>query len=105
LQTLFLFNIFFEVSKILVSTGEPLKYGDGDTTTTEIIGGMTCQDLGSYPLGIYGGVGSTIGSFAVICGGMEWDGLVHLSSSLNQCHKLVAGEWHQFTLLVYRASK
>jgi hypothetical protein len=85
------------VSKILVSTGEPLKYGDGDTTTTEIIGGMTCQDLGSYPLGIYGGVGSTIGSFAVICGGREYNGSSYLS--VKQCYKLVAGEWQQFATM------
>ena len=53
-------------------------------------------------LDTYGAVGSNIGSFAVICGGMEWDGLVHLSSSLNQCHKLVAGEWHQFSNMTSR---
>ena len=54
----------------MVSTGR-------DVRKTEIINleneGLTCQDLGNYPLAISGGgVGSNIGSFAAICGGEEY---------------------------------
>ena len=90
------------MSKLLVSTG----FRTDTARKTEIINleneGLTCQDLGNYPLYTYGAVGSNIGSFAVICGGLEYDGLVHLGSSLNQCHKLVAGEWQQFTNMTSR---
>ena len=57
---------------------------------------LTCQDLGNYPLISYGGVGSNIGSFAAICGGYGGWG------SVNQCYKLVAGEWQQFATMTSR---
>ena len=85
--------IFFIVTKILVSTGNPLSFA----TKTEIINpdneSLTCQDLEDYPLGIEGAVGSNIGSFPVICGG--WDG----SESVKQCHRLESGRWQHFANL------
>ena len=85
--------IFFIVTKILVSTGNPLSFA----TKTEIINpdneSLTCQDLEDYPLGIEGAVGSNIGSFPVICGG--WDG----SGSVKQCHRLESGRWQHFANL------
>jgi hypothetical protein len=85
--------LFFIVTKILVSTGNPRSFA----IKTEIINldndNLTCQDLEDYPLEIRSGVGSIIGSFPAICGG-------HGSgSSLNQCYRLVAGEWQQFATM------
>ena len=87
----------------MVSTGR-------DVRKTEIINleneGLTCQDLGNYPLAISGGgVGSNIGSFAAICGGEEWSasgGPNGFFYSLNQCYKLVAGEWQQFATMTFK---
>ena len=84
------------MSKILVSTGYPLS----SAIKTEVINleneAMTCQDLGNYPLQTRGGVGSNIGSFAAICGGY---GTGAMAGLLNQCYKLVAGEWQQFATM------
>ena len=85
--------IFFIVTKILVSTGNPLSFA----TKTEIINldneSLTCKDLEDYPLVIQGAVGSNTGSFPVICGG--WDG----SESVKQCHRLESGRWQHFANL------
>ena len=98
MNTLLIQSSFFAVSKFLVSTG-----GRSFERKTEIINleneSLTCKDLGDYPLHMYLGVGSNIGSFAVICGGLNGDGS---HSSLNQCHKLVAGEWQQFATMTSR---
>ena len=67
---------------------------------TEIINleneALTCQDLGNYPLQTNGGVGSNIGSFTAICGGL---GTGAMAGLLNQCYKLVAGAWQQFATM------
>ena len=74
---------------ILVSTGFP--YGTYyntiyNTRTTEIInidnGGLTCKDLGEYPLQIQGAVGGNMGSGPFICGGSN------VSTIFNQCYRL-----------------
>ena len=97
LCTLFNLIFFFAVSKILVSTGHLLS--NSATKTTEIINlgndTLTCQDLENYPLEIRSGVGSNIGSFPAICGGYGYES----GSSLNQCHRLMAGEWQQFATM------
>ena len=83
------------MTKILVSTGNPRS----SATKTEIINldndNLTCQDLEDYPLEIHSGVGSNIGSFPAICGGYRYES----GSSLNQCHRLMAGEWQQFATM------
>ena len=98
MNTLLIQFSFIAVSKILVSTGYPTS----SARKTEIINleneSLTCQDLGNYPFGIYGGVGSNIGSLAVICGGTGGIG----ATSEKQCYKLVAGEWQQFATMTTR---
>ena len=78
---------------ILVSTGLPYS----SSRKTEIINlkndGLTGEDCGYYPLEIDGAVGANMGSFAAICGGRE------SGSSVNQCYKLVLGEWQQFATM------
>ena len=86
--------IFFATSKFLISTGVDNTGTYSSARKTEIIDlkndGLTCKDLGNYPLEMRAGVGSNIGSFTAICGGHDD------SSTWNQCYKLVAGEWQQF---------
>ena len=85
---------YFSVSKILVSTGYPR---DSVRKTTEIIDlkdeFLTCKDLEKYPSKISGAIGSNMGSFPVVCGG--FDG----SSKMDQCQRLVEGEWQQFATM------
>ena len=87
---------FFAVLNILVSTGLPYS----SSRKTEIINlkndGLTIEDCGYYPLEIDGAVGANMGSFPAICGGRE------SGSSVNQCYKLVAGEWQQFATMTSR---
>ena len=84
----------------MVSTGH--LSSNSATKTTEIINlgndTVTCQDLENYPLEIRSGVGSNIGSFPAICGGHGYGS----GSSLNQCYRLVAGEWQQFATMTLR---
>ena len=81
----------------MISTGH--LFGNSATTKTEVINigneTLTCQDLENYPLEIRSGVGSNIGSFPVICGGYGYES----ESSLNQCYRLMAGEWQQFATM------
>ena len=92
----FLF-LFFTVSKILVSTGQPYS----SSQKTEIINledeFSKCQDVEDFPLEIDLAVGSNLGSFPVVCGGAGYDG-----SSLNQCHRLEFGIWQPFATLDQR---
>ena len=93
---------FFVVTKILVTAGS----NSLSSTKTEIVNleneVLTCQDLGNYPLAIYGGFGSNIGSSVVICGGHFWNESATSWSDSNRCYKLVAGEWQQFTTMTSR---
>ena len=78
---------------ILVSTGYPFS----SATTTEIINtdnsGLTCKDLGEYPLQINSAVGFNVGSLPVICGGDDG------SAYLNQCYRMESGIWKPFVNL------
>ena len=93
-------NIFFAVSKILVSTGSPWS----SRKTTEVINldneVLTCQDLEDYPFLNYpisNAIGANLDSFPVICGGLDgWP------TSVNQCHRLIAGRWQQFANMTKR---
>ena len=88
------------MSKILVSTGYVKNHS---TNITEIINldneNLTCQDVEDYPLATSSAVGSNMGSFPVICGGTDY----YVSgSSVNKCHRLVAGRWQQFANMTKR---
>ena len=63
---------------------------------TEIIdiasGGVTCSDLGNFPVGIFGGVGGNLHGTPVVCGG-------YLGSSTfsDKCYKFTTtGGWQEF---------
>ena len=88
------------MSKILVSTGNPTNHA---TNITEIINldneDLTCQDVEDYPFVTSYAVGSNMGSFPVICGGTDY----YVSgSSVNKCHRLIAGRWQQFANMTKR---
>ena len=92
-------NIFFAVSKILVSTGSPWS----SRKTSEIINLdneiLICQDVEDYPFLNYpisNAIGTNMDSFPVICGGL--DGI----TSVNQCHRLIAGRWQQLANMTKR---
>ena len=91
------FSVLVGFGSILVSTGFPYSSA---TKTTEIInidnGGLTCKDLEEYPLQIQGGVGFSMGSLPVICGGYDRS----TSTTDNQCYRLESGKWKPFANLV-----
>ena len=57
---------------------------------------MTCQDVEDYPFKIARGVGSNMGSFPVICAGLDGS-----PPHANQCNKFVEGRWQQFANLTH----
>ena len=85
------------MSKILISTGYVKNHA---TNITEIINldneDLTCQDVEDYPLASSSAVGSNMGSFPVICGGTTDASGPGSGSSVNKCHRLVAGRWQQY---------
>ena len=66
--------------------------------TTEIFNpennNVICQDIWDYPLEVFATVGSNMGSFSVICGGVD-----KTTTALKQCYKLMAGGWHEFATM------
>jgi len=85
------------MSTILVSTG----YSWSSAQKTEVINledNSVCQDVEDFPFAINLAIGSYLGSFPVICGGLDE------SESLNQCHQLRSGIWQPFATLDQRRS-